>query len=151
MPLTIAPAEEACQALVAWLNAEDTPYTLAHPAAYGYLMFDLLEEISTLRVDLVHISELQIDDTLDAEGRTSHTIFCYIRSPLADTTPAAIGPLKLLERQLHQRLEPFVSGDFRVRVAECDFDDVEKPDKQQLQENRLFLSLIALRVEVAPP
>ena len=152
MPLTISPADEACQAIVARINHASAPYAPLTPAAtYGYVIPDLLEETATTRVDVIHVDEIQLDGPLDQIGPTSHTLFVYVRKSVADLEAATVAPLKLLERQLQEWLDPFVSSDFRVRVLECGSEEVtENPSKEQLQKMNLFLSLIALTVRVEP-
>jgi hypothetical protein len=64
--VTIAPSDEACQAIVDRINA-GTTYTLPVPATYGRVIFADMETITGFSCDVVHLSEQQLNETLDAE------------------------------------------------------------------------------------
>lgn len=147
MSLTIAPATEACEALVAQINA-GTAYTLERLAAYSRVEVDPLEEIDGLRIDVVAVEETQLNETLAIEDRSSHRIAIWIRSRLDDVQPETIDALALLVRQIYQRVNNFTSADRRVTVWETDEETRMNPDKALLDQMRLFVASIVLRVEV---
>jgi len=147
MAVTIAPSVEAMVAITDRINT-GTAYVLDVTATYGELMVDELEEISGLRVDVTSESETQLADTLAIEDRTSHVLRIWIRSPLMRRTRDEINPIKLLVRQIFQRVNNFNSADLRVKVWECDLDAKQNPDKAIMNQNGLFVSSITMRVEV---
>ena len=147
MTVSIDPSIEACQALIARINAGGA-YTLAVNATYSEVDIDPLEQIDALRVDVATESEEQLDETLATEDRTSHAIRIWVRSKVDDLDNATIDPLKLLVRQIYQRVNNFDSSNGSVRVWECDIDSKQKPDKQVLRNAGLFVASVNLRVEV---
>ena len=148
--VTIAPSDEACQAIVARINS-GTTYTLARPAEYHPQIIDILEEVSGLRVDVVHEFETDLDETLDVENRTSHIIRIYIRDRLPDQTPAQVAQRNLLNRQIWQRVNNYDTADRRVRVWEIGKDRGEIPGKAVFVEAGFYRAYIELRVEVEAP
>lgn len=148
MPVTIDPSVEACNELVSRINS-GTTYTLAVDATYREVMIDPLEEFNEqLRVDVVPGDEQQLHETLDLEDRTSHEIRVWVRSKVDSLDDGRIAALKLLTRQIWQRLNNWDSANRRVRVWECDPEKKEKPDKETLRNAGLFVASIVLRVEV---
>ena len=147
MAVTVAPSTEACLELVDHINA-GTAYTLDRDAAYSRVEISVLDEVDGLQVDVVAVDETQLNDTLAIEDRTSHKIAIWIRSKLADTEPATIDALCLLVRQIWQRVNNFTSSDRRVMVWETDEETRMNPDKAILNQQRLFVAVIVLRVEV---
>ena len=145
--VTIDPSIEACQALVAQINA-GTAYVLAVAATYSEEIIDPLEEVDSLRVDVATDESETLNETLDVENRTSHLIRVWIRSKVDDVENVTINQLKRLVRQIFQRINNFNSTSGRVRVWECDQDLKQNPDKDLLRESGLFVSSILLRVEV---
>lgn len=145
--VTIDPSVEACQALVAQINA-GTAYTLAVAATYSEQLIDPLEEIDCLRVDVATDDSETLTETLDIEDRTSHMIRVWIRAKVDDQENVTIDPLKKLVRQIFQRVLNFDSSDRRVRAWECDNEVQQSPDKDTLQRLGLFVSSLLLRVEV---
>src|SRR3990172_412899 len=125
--VTIDPSIEASQALVAQINA-GTAYQLNVVAEYSEQLIDPMEEISGLRVDVCTEESETLIETLSIEDRTSHQMRVWIRSPVKDQTNDTIDPLKLLVRQIFQRLNDFDSANGRVRVWECDNDMKQSPD-----------------------
>jgi hypothetical protein len=144
MTLTISPADEACQAIVARINSGGE-YSLSLDAHYSRTEIDLLEEIDRLRVDVVAVSETQPNDQLDANENSSHKIQVIIRSK---TTSKDVQDLALIVRQVFLRLDNFSSSDRRVCVWECDVEEKENPVKSLLNDANLFVSIVNLRVEV---
>ena len=144
MTLTIAPADEACQAIVARINSGGE-YSLALDAHYSRTEIDLLEELDRLRVDVVSVNETQPNDQLDASENSSHKIQVVIRSK---TTSKDVQDLALIVRQVFLRLDNFSSSDRRVCVWECDVEEKENPVKSLLNDANLFVSVVNLRVEV---
>lgn len=147
MAVTIAPSTEAMQAIVARINSATT-YCLAVVAEYRETLVDPLEEITDLRCDVVSESEEQLVETLAIEDRTSHVIRIWLRKKLDNLTPDEIDPLKLLFRQIFQRVNNYDTTDRRVTVWECDIEPKEVPLKDFLQQAGLFVASIVLRVEV---
>ena len=147
MAVTIAPSTEAMQAIVARINSATT-YCLAVVAEYRETLVDPLEEITDLRCDVVSESEEQLVETLAIEDRTSHVLRIWLRKKLDNLTPDEIDPLKLLFRQIFQRVNNYDTTDRRVTVWECDIEPKEVPLKDFLQQAGLFVASIVLRVEV---
>lgn len=148
--VTIAPSTEACQALVTQINA-GTAYILNVNAKYAEQFSDDQQGVDGLRVDVVAIDELQLDETLDIEDRSSHAIGIEIRRNLTSADQVSVDAMKLLVRQVFQRVNDFDSSDRRVRVWECGYAKRENPNKQLLSESNVFRSRLVLRVEVEPP
>lgn len=149
MTVTIAPADEACQALVSRINT-GTAYVLAVDAEYSDREVDRLEEIDTLRVDVAVMTETQPNERIDGLDQPSIEIEIVIRKPVEKAAQAVDVPaLRLLCRQIFERVDNWDSSDRRVQVWECDVDEKENPDKDMLRESGLFVSTIKLRVEVA--
>ena len=148
MTITIAPADEACQALVTLLNAS-SGFVLDIAAHYSRMEIDRLEEINELRVDVVAISENQLHERLDFGDTTSLLIDVVIRKKVIDKE-IEVPDLSLLCRQIAAVLNNWNSPDRRVQVWECDPEEKERPDKKLLNDASLFLSTIHLRIEVQP-
>ena len=148
MPTTIAPADEACEALVARINAGGAAYTLPTAATYSYQEVEGLEQITNLRVDVVPMSETVLDERLDGTNPSSHVITVVMRKQVADATPTTVKPLTLIRRQLFEWLDNWDSSDRRVRVIQADMDDSEKLIKTGLNNLLLFSTFITLKVEV---
>ncbi len=147
MAVTIAPSTEAMQAIVARINSATT-FCLAVVAEYRETLVDPLEEITDLRCDVVSESEEQLVETLATEDRTSHVLRIWLRKKLDNLTPDEIDPLKLLFRQIFQRVNNYDTTDRRVTVWDCDIEPKEVPLKDFLQQAGLFVASIVLRVEV---
>ena len=147
MTLTIAPADYACQSLVTQINA-GTTYALDRPAEYSRTEIDELEDIEDLRIDVVAIDEKQPNDLLSANEQSSHAIKVFIRSKITEKS-IDVPAMALLTRQIFLNLDNWANADQSVQVWECDVDRKENPLKAQLNELRLFVSSISLRVEVA--
>lgn len=149
MATTIAPSVEATQSIVDRINT-GTTYELEIVAQRQELIVDHLEEVNELRVDVVHEEETQLEETLDDEDRTSHEIRIYVRSKVPNRTADEIDPLKLLTRQIFQRVNEYDSTDGRVKVWQCDIEPRQAADKELLRQHGLFVAAIMLRVEVEP-
>lgn len=149
MSVTIAPAAEACQALAARINSGDQ-YALAVDAQCAVVAVDVQEEIKALRVDVIAEDEQQLAETLAIEDRTTHTLVIYVRHKLQSLEPCEIDAMRLIVRQIFQRVNNYDSGDGRVRVWAVDPSTRMTPDKARLYQNRLFVAKIVLRVEVEP-
>lgn len=147
MAVTIAPSVEASQAIVDAINDSST-YCLEVVAERLEMAVDPLEEVTTLRVDVVHETEEQLEETLDVEDRTSHQIRIWVRKKVSAVTPDELDPLKLLVRQLFQRVNNFNSADARVKVWQSEIEGNQVPDKEILKQTWLFVAVILLRVEV---
>lgn len=147
MPVTTAPADEACAALVTQINA-GTAYSLDVTAEYADVLNDNLEEIRGLRVDVVPEEEETLEETLATEDRSSHQIRVTIRSMCDQNNQEDIKALRLIVRQIFQRVNDFDSSNGRVKVWQCDIEGKEVPDKEALRNDGLFKTSILLRVEV---
>lgn len=154
MTLTIAPADEACQALVTLINSPTTGYALDFNAQYSRVEINPLEEIQGLLVDVVADEEETPGDRLDAQDQSSHDISVWIRSQLPGGTPQspevnqAIGQLCLLRQQIFLQLNNWQSANGRVSVWDAGIEKQDQPLKAALKQANLFAARIALRVEV---
>lgn len=152
MTLTIAPADEACQALVTRINLGED-YALDVHAEYSRIEIDPLEELSGMRVDVVAVGEKHPAETFDDSDHSSHNIRVWIRCKipsLVDGQKQAIAELALLRAQIAEWLDNWNSSDRRVQVWECDVEDAEQPMKDALRNASLFAASVVLRVEVQP-
>jgi hypothetical protein len=147
MAVAKSPSSEASSAITDRVNT-GTAYTLDVQATYTDQLVDPLEDVTDLRVDVVHESEEQLLETLDVEDRTSHVIRIWVRKKLSSEQNEEIELLKLLTRQIYQRINDFDSADGRVKVWECDMDPKQIPDKALLRQSWLFVASIVLRCEV---
>jgi len=147
MAVTISPATEAMQAIVDQIN-DGGVYDLAVRAKYSEIIIDPLEDITSLRVDVVSETEEQLDETLDIEDRTSHLIRVWIRRKVKPGSQDQIDYLKLLHRQIYQRLNNFDSSDGRVKIWALENDAKECPIKSILQQMGVFAATLVMRVEV---
>lgn len=146
MPVTIDPAVEACQAIVARINS-GTAYTLGREAQYAENVTTELDKIVDLEVDVVPSEPTQLDRLLDPEDMTSHTITIWIRKKTG-ADQAVIDLMRLFVRQVYQRVNNYDSADRRVRVWEISDWTQSAPDKDLLRRLGLFSASIVLRVEV---
>lgn len=147
MTITIDPSIEACQALVARINAGS--YGASVSADYTEEQIEPLENIgSALLVTVVPVDEQQLNETIATEDRTSHSISIYVRQKLNGISPQYVDPLQLITRRIWSQVNNFDTADNRVRVWECDFDKKAKPDKFALKNEGIYLATINLRVEV---
>jgi hypothetical protein len=145
MPVTQSPSTEAISAIVEQINS-GTAYELAVIASYSETIDDELEDIPNLRVDVVQEEEEQLNETLDVEDRTSHMIRVWVRK--RTSTQGDIDAVKLIVRQIWQRVNNFNSSNGRVKVWECDMDPKEVPNKMILKQSGLFVASMLMRVEV---
>ena len=134
-------------AIVDRINGGET-YCLDFRAEQSEQIIDPLESPVGLRCDVVTESEETLNETLAVEDRTSLLIRIWIRKKVDGVTSDEIAPLKLLVRQIFQRVNNFDSSDGRVKVWECDYDTKDNPNKDALNQAWLFVSSILLRVEV---
>ena len=147
MAVTIAPSSEAMSAIVDQINSGGA-YDLDVVARYGALLIDPLEEVIGLRVDVVSETEEQLVETLDVEDRSTHQIRVWMRKKVSSVSSDEIDQLKLIFRQIYQRVNNFDSSDGRVKVWDVEIDPVEVPIKSILQQSWLFVASLVLRVEV---
>lgn len=147
MPVTVAPSTEAMDAIVSRITTGGA-YSQPASVSYGELRNEDLIDVTTTLVDVVSDDEEQLAETIDSEDRTTHTIRVWIRRKVNDLSNGTINPLKLMVRQLFQRLNNFRSNDNRVTVWAIDYDPKEMPDKQRLKLEGLFIANLTLRVEV---
>lgn len=148
--VTTAPSVEACLALVNQINA-GTAYTLAVNATSADQFADDQQDIDGLRVDVVHLDEMQVTESLDVEDRSTHSIGIEIRRKITTSEQRDIDDTKLIVRQIFQRVNDYDSSDNRVRVWDCGYVKGENPNKQVMAESMIFRSRILLRVEVEVP
>ena len=147
MAVSKAPSTEAMQAIVDRINSGIT-YEFDVVATYSEQIIDPMEEITQLRVDVVSESEEQLNETLDIEDRTNHVLMIWIRKKVQTLSNAEIDPLKLLARQIFQRVNDYDTPDGRVKVWEAETDSKQCPDKSLLRQLRMFVASITLRIEV---
>lgn len=147
MAVTIAPSSEAMSAIVDQINSGGA-YDLDVVARYGALLIDPLEEVIGLRVDVVSETEEQLVETLDVEDRSTHQIRVWMRKKVSSVSSDEIDQLKLIFRQIYQRVNNFDSSDGRVKVWDVEIDPIEVPIKSILQQSWLFVASLVLRVEV---
>ena len=145
MAVTQSPSTEAMSAIVEQING-GTAYELSVTATYSETLDDELEDIPDLRVDVVQEEEEQLNETLDVEDRTSHMIRVWIRK--RTLTQDEIDAVKLIVRQIWQRVNNFNSSNARVKVWECDMDPKEVPNKMIFKQSGLFVASMLMRVEV---
>lgn len=148
MPVSTAPAAEACAAIVSRINAGSGGlYTLPTAADYYYQLTETLEVTgSNVQVDVIHEGEKDLEDTLDIETRTSHEIRVWVRKKISDRSHATLDPLLLLVRQLFQQLNNY--GTSRVKIWDINGEDDDQPDKGFIRQTGLFSASLLLRVEV---
>lgn len=147
MPVTTAPAAEACQAIVDRINSgSGLTYTLPAAADYVYQISEDIKATTELQVLVIHKQQSTLDETLDVENRTSHNMTIRVRQKLPDNARSTVEALLLIVRQLFQRVNNYATS--RVRVWDCDIDIDEGPDESQLREAGLFTMEFPLRVEV---
>lgn len=147
MAVTIAPSSEAMSAIVDQIN-DGGSYDLDVVARYGALIIDPLEGVTGLRVDVVSETEEQLVETLDVEDRSTHQIRIWMRRKVSSVSSDEIDQLKLIFRQIYQRVNNFNSSDGRVKVWDVEIDPIEVPIKSILQQSWLFVASLVLRVEV---
>lgn len=149
MAVTIAPSEEACQAIVDRINT-GTTYPLIFSATYTENLTEDVEELDALRVDVVPLNEIQLQETLSVEDRTEHEIAVEVRRKIKTTAQAEVANVKLTARKIYQRVNNFNSADGRVQVWECDYESNENPNKKLLADHQIFRSRLLLKVRVSP-
>jgi hypothetical protein len=149
VPVTKAPSTEAMEAIRDRVNAGST-YCIDVRADYTEQIIDPLEdmEFDGLRVDIVTEQEETLNETLTIEDRTSLSVRICIRKKVSSFSNDEIDPLKLVARQIYQQVNNYDTADQRVRVWECDLENIDKPGKELLMQAGLFLQTILLRVEV---
>lgn len=148
MPVTTAPSVEAMTEIVSRINS-GSAYTLPQAATRLDVLNEDLTDIPTLTVDVIQEDEEQLDDTLATEDRSSHQIRIVIRKKVSLSDQSSIDALRLIARQIWQRVNNHRSSDQRVNVWEADFDPKEVPIRSMLRTNSVFMTSILLRVEVA--
>ncbi len=146
MPVTIAPSAEACQAIVARINAgSGIAYTLPSAAYYTYEQSEQLIKVELLEVEVLCEQSGTLQETLDIEDRTSHDMVISVRQKVANANPSTIDPLKLIVRQIFQRVNEYATD--RIRVWDCDLED-DGPNESILRQAGVFSASFPLRVEV---
>ena len=155
MAVTIAPEDEACQAIVARINAgSGGTYTLPQAATYDYQLVDEMAGVTGLRVDVIHQDASQLNETLDTEDRSTHYLMIWVRAKLSTVTPATIAAKMLILRQIYQQVNNYNTSNGLVKVWDCGYTDTtdpnreENPSKKLLLEHGFFKAFIKLRVEV---
>jgi hypothetical protein len=147
MAVSESPSTEAMKAIVDRINSAVT-YEFDVVAEYSEQIIDPMEEVAELRVDVVSESEQQLNETLDIEDRTNHIVMIWIRKKVASLSNDEIDPLKLLVRQIFQRVNDYDTANGRVKVWEAETDSKQCPDKSLLRQLRMFVASITLRIEV---
>lgn len=146
MATTIAPSTEAMKAIRDRINSW-SKYVLMFRAEYSESNIDPLADIDSLKVDVCSDTEEQLAETLDAD-RTTHQIVVWVRQQVNDSSNKVIDDLKLLTRQIYDRLNNYDTTNGRVRIWEIDANPKEVPDKEILRTQSAFVARIDLRVEV---
>jgi len=147
MAVTQAPSVEAMQSIVDHINSGGA-YCLQVSADRTDQLIDTIEGVGPLRVEVVSESEETLEETLDVENRTSHLIRIWVRQKLLTTENDELDQLKLLVRQIFQRVNNYDSSDRRVRVWQCEIEQKQVPLKVHLHRHGLFIASLLLRVEV---
>lgn len=145
--VTIAPSTEACEAIRDRINSGGA-YTLAVNATIAEQFSDDQQAMTALMVDVVCLTENQLDETLDVEDRTELIIGIEIRRKLESDAQTLVNAMKLIAAQIYQRVNDFDSANGRVKVCDCGFEADENPNKDLLAEALVFRSRLQLRVEV---
>lgn len=149
MPATKSPTTEALEVIRDRINA-GTTYALPFEVSYTEFIIDPLEEVQTLHVDVCEDTSEQMNDTLDAENRTSHDIFVWVRSKVSGFANETIEPLRLVTHQIFQQLNNYDTSDRRVTVWDCNIVPLQVPLRQTLRQMHMYVAAIQLRVEVLP-
>lgn len=152
MPITQAPSVEAMAAIVTRINTATT-YTLPTAATRNDAFVESLDNISSMRVEVVQEEESQVNDTLDTEDRSQHVLRIVIRKKISrdgsnNLDQSEIDSARLVTRQIWQRVNNYDSSDQRVKVWEADFDPKEVPVRSALVQHGVFAASILIRVEV---
>lgn len=150
MTTSIDPTTEALQAITDRINS-GTAYELSVAAQYGDDLTDELSDLDVVQVGVAEIAHQQLEETLATTERTSHDIHVVVRQKVATPNQEYVDRLKLLTRQIFERLNNFDSADGRVRVWECQTGAEGIPDRTALKQDATFVARIRLRVEVEPP
>lgn len=147
---TIAPSDEACRAVVAWINS-GTAYTLPSACVHSYSTVDELGDVTELRVDVTHVSGKQLQESLSLEDPSEHTLIVWLRDKLPDATTVEVASRNLIFQQIYQRINAHRLTGNRVTVRACGYDDVENPDRDLIRTQLLYRAGITVKVEVKPP
>jgi hypothetical protein len=146
---TVSPSTKACEAIRDRINTGED-YALEVRAQVAEEITEDLQDLRQLRVDVIQETEEQLEETLDLQDNTSHSIRVWIRKKLDTTTQDEIEQLKLLRRQIELRLLNYVTTDWRVRVWEVSRTQAPIIDRSGLHQDRSFIASIVCRVEVVP-
>jgi hypothetical protein len=146
---TVSPSTKACEAIRDRINTGED-YALEVRAQVAEEITEDLQDLRQLRVDVIQETEEQLEETLDLQDNTSHSIRIWIRKKLDTTTQDEIEQLKLLRRQIELRLLNYVTTDWRVRVWEVSRTQAPIIDRSGLHQDRSFIASIVCRVEVVP-
>lgn len=146
---TIDPSDECCQAIVDRINAgSGGTYTLPTPATYVSQIDEDGKDVNGLEVTVVHLTEKELDETLDVEQRTSHELRVWIRQRTSDKSNSAVAAVKLIGTRIKLWIKDFRTS--RVCVWECNTEPEEQPEKNVLRQHGVTSKSIYLRVEVEP-
>jgi hypothetical protein len=145
VPVTIDPAVEACQAIVARINS-GTAYTLGREARYREFETTDLKAINDLEIDVVPQLDAPKFVTLDSEDPASCIITIWYRVKLASLDQEVIDDHKLAVRQIWQRVQNYSTS--TVKVWNVEDDSEMSPNKDHLRRLSLFSAFLKLRVHV---
>lgn len=149
MTATIAPSIEACEEITAKINATLETADNAYPAKFRFVNEEALEDISTkARIDVVHVSETDQEDTLDVMNRTAHVVHVVVRRKVQNQDERAAAAL--LFQKIRERLNNFDSDDLRVRVMRCRAINDSSGSADMIRMSGLFVAKLELRIEVMP-
>lgn len=144
---TVAPSQEAQEAIVAYINGET--FSVPFTAIATDVARTELDDGEWLCVDVVHDGEEQLYETLDAsDDNTRHRILVQITGRRKPDGLDSTADLKLLARQIFDSLDQWDSDDGRVQVWFCDREPVSVTDKDALRTLGLFRRNILCEVEV---
>ena len=151
MAVSVAPSTEAMIAIRDRINT-GTAYRLDLKATYTEQLIEPLEGVEELRVDVVTEEEEQLNETLAIEDATSVVLRVWVRKKIdsIDYSDQEVSKLKLLTKQVFQRVNTYRDAAERVQVWESDYNGKQVPDKTILQTANLFVASVLFRVEVRP-
>jgi DNA-directed RNA polymerase subunit F len=145
MAVTKAPSIEAAEVIVARIET-GADYSLPNAVRYAEVFDDKNDgELRTLLVDVVPETEEQLTETLDIEDRTSHVIRVFIRRRVDKMDSDEVSALKLIVRQIWQRLNNYKTDE--VTIWSVSLESAEVPRKSELRQG-IFTTSLLVRCEV---
>lgn len=145
---TVSPSKEACEAIVAALNAA-TDFSTAFEATTAEFALQDLKDGENLSVEVIHEEEETLAEQL-GDDQTRHRIEVQITGRRNPGGTDDVEDLKLLATEIEAFLDQWDSADGRVQVWYVNREPLSAADKQALREMDLFRRNLVLTVEVAP-